>query len=454
MIALSWRLFRASGWGRSALMAACTAIVSGLFLVGAAVLQLRGYPTEPLFDVVANPDTRGGYTFAIALLSLPSLLLLYQAVRLGSADRERRLAGLRLAGATPAQVRRIGATLVGIPVFLGAVAGLGVYWSLRELLGRDWSYVDDHGPGFELRASLRLVPTTVTPTWWQVLLVIAVVTLIGVGVGLWAGRGVIVSPLGVTRRVHPRPPRPWGAIPLVLVPVFGIVYVGAYSQLGEAAALLLAITLLSMLVLGMLALAPWVASTMGRLVASRARTAPVLIAGRRLAAEPRTTGRAASAVGAIGLVAGGSAGLVADLVSMDSNGDRVHYVAIALVGIALLAALVAVIGSLTVHSIESLLDHKRSVASLVAFGASPDLLVRTQRWETGIATVPMALGGCVFGAVVVGAGGDVALFWWLVCTAAALLALAVLIAAAVLAASWLTRPWTLRAADPANLRTA
>lgn len=434
-------------------MAGCTAVVSGLLLVAVSVLSLPERPAEPVFPVIRDPGTRGGYAFGTALLSLPSLLLLHQAVRLGSADRERRLAGLRLAGATPGQVRRIGAALVGIPVFVGAAGGIGFYWLLRAILGRDLTYVDDHTSFGEFRDSLRLVPTTVTPTWWQLLLVVGAVTVIGVGVGLWAGRALVVSPLGVARRTNARPPRPWGAGLLVMAPILGSTYLGAYGGLGDVWAVVGGVTIVSLLVLGMLTLAPWVAYVMGRYVASRARSAPVLIAARRLAAEPRTTGRAASAVGAVGLVAGGSAALTADLLPI-GGADRVHFVAIALVGVALLAALLAVVGALTVHSIESLFDNKRSVASLVAFGAPPDLLVRAQRWETGMVALPMTIGGCLLGAGLLGLsiGGD--LFLLLVCTTVTLATLAALVGVAVVAASWLTRPWTFRAADPANLRTA
>lgn len=454
MIGLAWRLFRASGWGRAALMASCTAVVAGLFLVAVAVASLPAHPAEPLFDAVANPGNRGGYVFATVLLTVPPLLLLHQVVRLGTADRERRLAGLRLAGATPGQVRTIGAMLVGVPALAGGMGGIGVYWALRSLLGRDLRFQDDPGWEGPAQASLRLVPTTVTPSWWEVLLVVAVVTLLGIAVGLLAGRGVIVTPLGVTRRAAPPPPRPWGVVPLVLVPILGPFLLWYWDAAGVLG-LIVAFALIALLVGGMLTLAPWVAFVTGRYVASRARTATVLLAARRLASEPRATGRAASAVGAVGLVAGGCAAFVSDLLSTgDSGGDTTHYVAIAVIGAALLSVLVPVIGSLAVHSIETVLDHKRSVAALSAIGTPSDLLVRVQRWEAGLVALPVSLGGCLFGAALLGApfGADPAV--WLLCTAVTLAALAGLVGFAILTASWLTRPWILRAANPANLRTA
>ena len=53
------------------------------------------------------------------------------------------------------------------------------------------------------------------------------------------------------------------------------------------------------LVLGLLALAPWVAYRIGRAVAARSSTVAFLIAGRRLATDARPAGRAAAALGAV-----------------------------------------------------------------------------------------------------------------------------------------------------------
>jgi hypothetical protein len=122
---LAWRLAVAAGWGRPVLLASCTAVVSGLLLVAVAVLSLPEAPAESLFGVIADSGTRGGYAFGTVLLTLPLLRLLYQAIRLGTSARERRLAALRRAGATPAEVRRIGAVEVGIPALAGAFGGRG-----------------------------------------------------------------------------------------------------------------------------------------------------------------------------------------------------------------------------------------------------------------------------------------------------------------------------------------
>lgn len=62
---------------------------------------------------------------ALLLLLIPVLGFVGQSARLGAVHRDRRLAGLRLAGATPWQVRRIAAAETGLACLAGSVvAGL------------------------------------------------------------------------------------------------------------------------------------------------------------------------------------------------------------------------------------------------------------------------------------------------------------------------------------------
>jgi hypothetical protein len=457
---LAWRLAFTGGWGRSALLAGCTAVVSGLLLVAVAVLSLPSSPQEALFNVVADPGTRGGYAFGTLLLAVPPLLLLHQAVRLGTTARERRLAALRLAGATPGEVRLIGAVEVGVPAFVGAVGGLAVYGVLRSLFGGSPIDPGIAGPGVIVTRSggwpPGLVPTSVTPAWWELLAVVVLVTLAGIGVGLLAGRRVVVTPFGLTRRTRTTPPRPWGLVPILGALLFGGLSVNAYgeSELLDTLAPLLA---LGLLVLGMVQLPPWVAHRVGIAVGRRTAVPERLLAARRLAAEPRPTGRAAAAVGGIGMVAGGCAAFLAGLLGDASISDPQHYAALALVGAGLVVGMVAVVGSLGVHSIESLVAQRRSTAALHVLGTPVELLRDALRWEARLVALPMGLGGTLFGALVLGvvASGYGAGYWswWLVCTGTVLLAVAGLITLAIAAAGRITRPWLDRTLRTANLRT-
>lgn len=455
MIRLAWQLTVAGGRGRAALLTACAAIVSGLVLVGLAMLLLPKYPDEALYSVVADAGTRSGFIFAVIMLALPVLLLLFQTVRLGTSSRERRLAALRLAGATPSDIRRLGAIEVGLPTFLGAVAGYGVYWLMRGAFGGRPVGAGCCDPGVMVYGELSgFVPTSVTPAWWQVALTVLTVTIVGVLVGSAANRGVVVSPLGITRRTNSNPPRPWAVLVIAAGVALGVVTISLYgrSVFLDVVAPLVAIVLL---VVGLIALAPWAAYVVGRRVALRATSGPVLLAAQRLVSDPRPAGRAAAAVGAIGLVAGGAAVMTGDVLVVQAPGNRSYYlIAIGLVGIALLLALLAVIGSLAIHSVESLLDRKRSAASLVALGGSTDLLARTQRSEVGLVAMPMAIGGTILGSVLIGpplAGVGLA---WVVTAVLALGVVTFLVWLAIRLAVLMTRPWIRNAASPANLRTA
>ncbi|GAA1146901.1 FtsX-like permease family protein [Nocardioides aquiterrae] len=454
MIRLAWHLTVVGGRGRAVLLAACTAVVGGLLLVGQAMLLLPEYPQEALYSVVADAGTRSGFAFAVFLLALPALLLLFQAVRLGTSARERRLAALRLAGATPGDVRRLGALEVGLPTFAGAVAGYGVYRLMRGVFGGAPVDAGCCEPGVTRHGSLAgFVPTSVAPAWWQVLLTVLVVTVLGVIVGTAANRGVVVSPLGIARRTSSNPPRPWGLLLVVAGIGFGVSALVLFGT-SELVDLLAPLASIALLVVGLISLAPWTAYVVGR-TARRARTAPVLLAARRLAGDPRPAGRAAAAVGAIGLVAGGAAAMAADILETQEPGDRAYYlVAIGLVGVGLLLALLAVIGSLAIHSVESLLDRKRSVASLAALGGTTGLLAQSQRAEVGLVAMPMALGGTLLGSLLIGIPLAGLGLPWAVATALALGAVAGLVWSAVRLAVLITGPWIRKAADPANLRTA
>lgn len=455
MIRLAWHLMVVGGRGRALLLAGCTATVSGLSLVALAMLLLPEYPDEALYAVVAEAGTRSGFVFAVALSALPALLLLFQAVRLGTSARERRLAALRLAGATPSDVRRLGVIEVGVPSLVGAVAGYGVYRLMRAVLGGAPVDAGCCEPGVTIsRGWSGFVPTSVAPAWWQVALTVLTVTLIGVFVGGAAHRGVVISPLGLIRRRSSSTPRPWGLLLVAAGIAVGVVALVLFtrSTLLDVVAPLVSILLL---VLGLVALAPWTAYVVGRRVAARATSAPTLLAARRLAVDPRPAGRAAAAVGAIGLAAGGAAVVVGDILATLPESDRSYYlVATGLVGVALLVALLSVIGSLAVHSVDSLLDRKRSVASLAAMGGTTDLLVRTQRAEVGLVAMPMAVGGTSLGSILVGIPLGGVGFAWVVSTAAALGTVALLVWLAIRVAVLMTGPWIRRAASPTNLRTA
>jgi hypothetical protein len=448
VIRLALILNRAGGWPRVLLLGSCTAVVCALLLVVVTFARLPSSPDEVLFALVADPGTRGGTAFATLLLTLPPLLLLYQAVRLGTAARDRRLAALRLAGATPGEVRRLGALEVGIPAFAGSLGGIVLFWLLRLVLGGNAPQdVQSQFNGYLSTMDLRLLPTSVAPQWWEALVVVIATTVAGVFVGARASRCVIVTPLGVSRRQSSKPPRPWGLLLLVAA----VLVVPLAFLVGSASALD-GIAIVGLAVLGVVSLAPWAAYRAGRFAESRTASPAVLLAARRLVADPRPAGRAAAAVGAIALVSGGGAAVTADLLAL-RNDDPFYFISLALVAGALLVALLVAIGTLAVHSVESLLDRKRSVASLAALGMPLEELASAQRWEARLVAMPMATAGVLLGVMTIAVLGDPASPVGLLVLVADVVVTLGLVWLAINVAVRITRPWAVRAVSVANLRT-
>lgn len=445
MFSLAWTLARAGGWARSALLAGCTAAVSGLLLVAVSLLLLGDDSHEQLASFVRDGGTRGGVVFAVVLLTLPPLLLLDQAVRLGTANRDRRLAALRVAGATPAEIRRLGAIEVGIPASIGAVLGIGVFAALRAVLGGQQyaTGYGDLGP-----SNFAIVPRFSGPTWWQAILVMVAVAIAGTLVGWRASRAVVESPLGVTRRETRRPPRPWGLLLLLLAA--GLTPTAFSDGHGTDFVVFIVIALL---VAALVSLAPWVAYVMARRFQRRTALPATLLAAQRIIAEPHAAGRAAAAIGGIALVSGGVVGFVLDVTGSGDYDDSSYLAGATLVGVSLLVGLAIAAGSMAVHSVEALLDRRREVAFLAATGMRESELELAARREITMVALPLAVVGSVLGAVTMPLiGGDsvpallLSLLLGLGITVGLVWLASVLAVRAV-------RPWARRASSPLNLRT-
>lgn len=470
MTALSLALssYRSGGRGRALAIAACTAVVTGLLLVAASVVGYTavdgveetmadgttvfiGYGGD-VANLLWDRGVRPGYFFALLLVCVVPLTLLQQIVRLGTAARERRLAALRLAGATPRQVRAIGAWEVGLPALAGALLGLPVYLVLRALFGVDATLSWVGNP--EVARELRLVPAD-SPAWWQVLLVVLAVGLLGVLTGALASRTVVASPLGVSRGARRTPPRGWipGLLLAAGILLAGPVYLPFFETGWAQLALMIGLTLV---VLGVLTSAPWVAYRAGRSLADRTSSPVLLLASRWLVMDARAAGRAAAAIGVIAVVAGGASSLMASLLrdARDNGGgiEAMYSVPMALVFVVLLVALVVATFALVVHGVESLTDRRRSLASLAAEGVPIDVLERAVRTEVALAAVPTSVLALVGAGAVSAAtmlGDPVVLLLDLALRVATL----GLIWLALVASTRLVRPWLRRAVDPANLRT-
>ncbi|WP_367869759.1 FtsX-like permease family protein, partial [Streptomyces prasinopilosus] len=181
---LAWLLTHGSDrreWWRITLTATGAALATGFALAAGVLLSLGGrrIGTSLAEGLVDDPGTRAGVILGLLLLLVPVLGFLGQCARVGAVHRDRRLAGLRLAGATPGQVRRIAALETGLACLLGSA--LAAVFSVLLLL-RLW----------ERPAALA---------WAVIVLVALAVPVLGAAAGALALRRVVASPLGPVRRV-------------------------------------------------------------------------------------------------------------------------------------------------------------------------------------------------------------------------------------------------------------
>jgi hypothetical protein len=216
-------------------------------------------------------------------LLFPVLIFIGTATRLSAARREQRFAAMRLVGATPKQISLIAAVEAAAAAVAGTALGFVLF--------------------FALRSQLAAIPFT-GMRFFTNDMSLGVLDVLVVALGVPAGaalaarvslRRVRISPLGVTRRVTPRPPRAYRLIPLMLgvaVLAFALVYRPPTSD-GQTAIFLPGLLLI---MTGLILAGPWLTMNGARIMARRASRPATLIAARRLADNPKAGFRAISGI--------------------------------------------------------------------------------------------------------------------------------------------------------------
>lgn len=257
------------------------ALAATVLLIAATVLAI--VPADPNYQVIFfdDPGLRQYIAAMLVLVCLPVVALAAQAGRVGAPARHRRLAALRLAGATPRQVTAVVAAETGLSAGLGGLLGLAVFE-----IGRAALHQRDN-------AGVLWLPTDVRPAPAATALVLAGLPVASALVAALLLRSLHASPLEVAARATaPAPPRIW---PMLLLG-FGaavFVYLGTatvYWPDGLVVGAVGAASAAGGLVLGM----AWLSDRAGRLLHRFGRGPAALLAARRLRADPwtgsRTTG--------------------------------------------------------------------------------------------------------------------------------------------------------------------
>lgn len=227
---------------------------------------------------------------AAVLMAVPAAVFGAAAARLTVSRRDERLATLRLIGATPAQVMRLTLIETTLAAAAGAVVGT-LAWMLATPLvalipidGGRW-YVADLWAGAP----------------WMIAVALAVPVLVAVSalIGL---RGVVISPLGVARRVKPKGLK---AIRVVVFVVLAVLFVAVSQGIsGNMIAVAILVALFGATLAAVNLIGPWTVQRLGNLLARTAKNPARLLAARRLAEDPKAAWRTVAGVAIAGFIAG------------------------------------------------------------------------------------------------------------------------------------------------------
>ncbi|MFF1609839.1 FtsX-like permease family protein [Amycolatopsis sp. NPDC058278] len=242
------------------------------------VSQVSGFPSGK-----ASPDALLMLLswVGIIVLLVPSLVLVASSARLTAARRERRLAAIRLAGATPGQVTNMVAAETTLSAGIGALLGLLLSPALHGLA----SFVPWSG-GTWLAADFAL------PVGLTVFIVLAIPVLV-VLAGVLGLRRVLKNPLFATGG-HTKKPLHWWR--LLALPVAGAFFLVAVTTVKETGGIGLVMAGLFFLVGSAAIVGPWVTSAVGGTFVRIWRRPSALLAGRRLRDDPKGAYRASAGI--------------------------------------------------------------------------------------------------------------------------------------------------------------
>ena len=387
---------------RTVLTALSALLATVAMLCAATVLSITGWADRYSVTLLVEPGLRPGVAATLILVSLPVLALAGQCIRLGAPARDRRLAAIRLAGATPGEGVLIATAETAVASLLGSVAGLVAYLVARAAIG------DQH-----------TLPTDVLPPAPVIAFLVLLVPALAAAIGALLMRRVIVTPLGVVRRVRKRGPRPW---PGLLIAVGLAMFASPFQEhlpvhlphwlphsKNMTYVLLGGGVLLTMagVVLGV----GWISHTAGQLLRRYGRGPATLLAGQRLITDPWNGSRTMAALLAAVIAGSVALGFRANLATtfryydldnqimgypygrgMSAGAEPSFYFnAIRLVMVAVgLSAAVAAAG-LLIALVESIVARRRAYASLTATGVPRRTLSAAILWQTLTPLVPALL---------------------------------------------------------------
>ncbi|WP_112248501.1 FtsX-like permease family protein [Kribbella monticola] len=359
---------------------AATIAIAGAFLLAAWRIKRLGlgdyYVSAKYSDYIQESGIRSGVVFAAVLLSLASCLLAFQALKLGTAARDRRLAAFRLAGATPNQVRGLGAVDAGLAGLIGGLLAGPLYLLLTLAIQA-------------LPRTARMLPpaNSVDLATWPI--VVVVLTAAAAAVGALLGRGVISEP----RERPAKAPRVTRAAVVGAVGI-GLVLVSHLIREQYSAAL---VPLGLGLVLVCLASPTLLIAWQGNLL-ERSSDPLKVLAGGRLLRTARPHGRTLALLVLCGAAVGFVAAMAVDLLRSKNLYDVGFHVPglVFAAGAAVFTALIAGV-SLLAGTADDLLDQRRQLAALNVLGVGEAQLRTSVRYQLAASITWAAASGLLIG---------------------------------------------------------
>lgn len=359
-----------------AVTTAVVLVVLGGFLAFTARAEAPGAGDDAGFYVMLAGT-------ASVLLLVPLATLGGAAARLAVARRDARLAALRLAGATTAQVSTITILDATVQALTGALIGAAGMFALVPLVlpiefqGRAFSYGE------------------LLPPWWAYIATIAAVTVIALVSAGASLRKVAITPLGVAARTRPNPLH-WSRV----VPILGFAVVFAVLlETGQAG-----IMVLVLLVVGgfamMNAIGPLTMGLVGKLSARRARTAAQLVAARRIIDAPKTAWRSVGGVALATFIAGMTAAIALFSNAGTSNPEEAQLFGDMATGGFLTLAIAGVVAAVSTGVMQAggVIDRRSEYRALSLAGTDLRVLDEARLRETAVpllAAVALATGGAL-----------------------------------------------------------
>lgn len=240
----------------------------------------------------SDPITNTVLLFGAAMLLFPIVMFISIATQLGSAQREKRYAAMRLVGASRSQITRILMFESLLASIAGVVIGSLVYVILRI-------------PMTNIRFNdMRFWADDLVVHPGQYMLIVGLTLLLSIAANWWGMRRVQTSPLGVVRsqKINKKP-RSWRLLPLIAgIGVFvwiNLPFGNEWMQkyIAESPApMLVMIGGIMLIMIGLVLSGAWMTSIASRIIAYFTKNAVTLVATKRIAGHSKQVFRSVSGV--------------------------------------------------------------------------------------------------------------------------------------------------------------